>query len=191
MKLGLLIQNIKSLRFFPALWVAKHSSQCDIVNYERDRWLELNGITERGTRGFLILMSMFPEFRSLVYHRTGAKWLRHFAKGQTNLYFHTPSNKIGKGLVIWHGYSTVINAESIGEDCMIWHNVTIGKKSINPVNDRPIIGDNVRISTGSIVLGEITVADGSTIAAGSILIDSVTTKNALVAGIKAQEKSKL
>ncbi len=187
---GLLLERIKALRFYPALWTVKKSRAREIIEYEQAQWLRFNHINETGYRGFLILMSKFPEFRSLVYHRTNAHWLRHFASGQSNLYFHTPAKKIGKGLVIWHGYSTVINAESIGENCMVWHNVTIGKKSIAPVNDRPIIGNNVKISTGSIVLGDINIADGATIAAGSTVIESCETPNALITGVKASEKRK-
>lgn len=190
MKFGTLIHYTKALRFLPALWMAKKSPARSVIEYEQTQWLKANHIEANGTAGFFILMAKFPEFRTLVYHRLNANWLRRFAKGQTNLYIHTPSDKIGKGLIIWHGYSTVINAESIGEDCMVWHNVTIGKKTILPINDRPRIGKGVKISTGSIVLGEIAIADGSTIAAVSTVIDSIATTNALVTGIKASEKNR-
>ena len=173
---------LKSLRYIPSVVVVNCSSNKNIIKYEINRWLNANHISKSGLKGFIHLMTAFPEFRSLVYFRTNCKWLRHFAKGQTNLYFHTPSEKIGKGLVIWHGYSTVINAESIGENCMVWHNVTIGKKSIDPINDRPKIGNNVKICTGSIVIGDIDISDGVTIGAGSVVAKSVSDTNAIVVG---------
>jgi len=89
-------------------------------------------------------------------------------------------------LVIWHGYSTVINAESIGNDCSIWHNVTIGKKSVKSINDRPTIGNNVSVCTGAIVVGKIDIADDVVIGAGSTVIDSIPDKGSLVVGNKAK-----
>lgn len=185
--LGTLIYWIKNVRFLPALAVFLTSKKHELVHYECERWLLCNNFKESGRKGFVVLMSRFPEYRSLFYYRTGCNWLRHFAKGQTNLYFHTPSDRIGKGLVIWHGYSTVINAQSIGENCSVWHNVTLGKKTTQPVDDRPIIGDNVSVCTGAIVVGDIKIADGVTIGAGSVVVDSIHNKNAVVVGPKAKE----
>ncbi len=183
--IGQILFRIKSFRFIPALLVVKKSKYRDVVEYERNVWLKSNHIPCFGDIGFLTLMTKFPEYRSLVYHRTGCGWLRHFGKGQTNLYFHTPSNRIGKGLLIWHGYSTVINADSIGENCSIWHNVTIGKKSVMPINDKPVIGNNCSICTGAIVIGGINIADGVIIGAGSTVVDSIEVKEAIVTGQKA------
>lgn len=187
--IGNILYALKAIRFLPAYIVSKRINS-DLISYERDRWLELNGINQKGLFGFLTLMMNFPEFRSLLYHRTGCQWLRHFGKGQLNLYFHTPSDKIGKGLMIWHGYSTVINAQSIGENCSIWHNVTIGKKTIDShLNDKPVIGSNVSICTGSIVLGDIIVASGVTIGAAAIVVEDIKTENAVVIGEKAHIKN--
>lgn len=184
--IGELLFRLKSLRFIPALIMSSVSKSAGVIAYERDRWLACNNMQMKGTRGFLCLMMKFPEFRSLVYYRTGCGWLRHFGRGQSNLYFHTPSEKIGKGLIIWHGYSTVINAESVGNDCSIWHNVTIGKKSVMPIEDRPTIGSNVSICTGAVVIGKIDIADDVVIGAGSTVVDSVPAKGSVVAGIKAK-----
>lgn len=98
-----------SLRFVPHIFVYYHSRiRHTVLDYERDMWLSRNRFQKKGIRGFLFLLNMFPEYRSLFYHRTGAHYLSLFARGQNNLYFHTPSSQIGKGLVIWHGYSCVV-----------------------------------------------------------------------------------
>lgn len=167
---------LMSLRLLPHLIVyySTAANLRSLLDYERDRWLSVNALPKKGLRGFLYLLNMFPEYRSLFYHRTRSEWLNIFAKGQTSLYFHTPSDKIGKGLVIWHGYSTVINAVSIGEDCEIWHLVTIGKQRTEPgVLDKPIIGNNVKVCTGSICIGAIRLCDRCTVAAGSIVVRDV------------------
>lgn len=181
-----IIYAIKLIRFIPAFLMLNTSRNKHIILYEVERWLAFNHINTSVNKGFFVLMQMFPEFRSLVYHRIGSNWLRHFGKGQINLYFHTPSHKIGKGLMIWHGYSTVINAETIGENCSIWHNVTLGKKTILQIDDKPRIGNNVSISTGSIIVGDIEIADGVTIGAGTVVVSSVKKENVTVVGIKGR-----
>lgn len=177
---------ILSVRYIPhvIVYYSQSKKNLELLNYERDLWLERNRFKKHGVRGFLFLLNMFPEYRSLFYYRTSCKFLSFFAKRQTNLYFHTPSSKIGKGLVIWHGYSTVINAESIGENCQIWHLTTIGKKTTLPQNDKPIIGDNVSISTGAIVIGNIRIGANSVIGAGSTVVHDVP-ENSVVIGVAA------
>lgn len=181
---------IKCLRFIPAIIIFKTSSQNEEFEYELYRWSIVNRYNKSGIQAFLHFMYCFPEYRSLFYHRTGKNWLRHFAKGQTNLYFHTPSKNIGIGLVIWHGYSTVINAQSIGKNCSIWHNVTIGKKTTDSIEDRPKIGNDVNICTGVIATGNIRIADGVTLGAGSVVVDSILKEGSVVVGQKARVISK-
>ncbi len=90
--------------------------------------------------------------------------------------------------MIWHGYSTVVNAKEIGENVQIWHNVTIGKKTTKLVDDRPIIGNNVSICTGSILIGDISIADNVVIGAGTVVVDSVLKSGCKVVGNKGIEK---
>ena len=181
-----LFSLIRSLRFvFHVLIFYTSPLRTSVLEYERDRWLELNHFPKRGLSGFLLLLNVFPEYRSLFYHRTGAKWLSFFAKGQTNLYFHTPQENIGRGLVLWHAYSTVINAQSVGNDCQIWHLVTLGKKDISQKENRPVIGSNVSICTGSVVIGDIHIGDNSLIGANSVANKSVP-ENCVAVGTPIQ-----
>jgi len=146
------------------------------IDYEIVRWHETHHLPPRhGIRGLMNLLASFPEFRSLFYFRTKAKWLSFFAKGQNNLEFYTSPENIGKGLIIWHGFSTVINVNSMGEDCQIWQNVTLGKKTTDMVDDRPIIGNGVAIAAGAIAVGRINIADNVTIGAGAVVVKDVPT----------------
>ena len=178
-----------SLRFIPHIIIYYQSRNRDLLDYERNRWLCLNRFPKQGVRGFLMLLITFPEYRSLFYFRTGKQWLNIFAKGQTNLYFHMKSEQIGKGLMIWHGYSTVLNAISIGEDFQIWHNVTIGKKTTSELNDKPTIGNNVSICTGAVVIGEITIGDNSIIGANTTVVKDIP-ENSVAIGASANIKQK-
>ena len=94
------------------------------------------------------------------------------------------SDQIGRGLIIWHGYSTVLNASVIGKDFQVWQNVTIGFDQPH-VGGIPTIGDNVRIYTGAIVVGDITIGDNAIIGAGSFVAKNVPA-NAVVAGNPAR-----
>lgn len=76
-----------------------------------------------------------------------------------------------------HGDSTFINASEIGERCYVNQNVTIGTVG----NKTPTIGNNVRVATGAIVLGDITIGDNVVIAAGAVVVKSVPS-NCMVAG---------
>lgn len=175
-----IISYIKSLRFVFHLMAFYMSSQRALLEYERDKWLERCHFNKRGLPGLLLLLNTKPEYRSLFYLRTGQDWLRMFAKGQTNLEFYMPSENIGAGLVIWHGFSTVINAKKIGRDCQIWQNVTLGKKNAGEKDDRPILGNNVAVSAGGVIVGDIAVADCVTIGAGAVVVKDVDISGAIV-----------
>jgi serine O-acetyltransferase len=68
------------------------------------------------------------------------------------------TNTIGPGLFIQHGFSTIISAKSIGKDCWINQQVTIGYSN---VTDCPTIGDNVTIHAGAKVIGKVTIGNNA------------------------------
>lgn len=175
-----IIGYIRSLRLIPHIILFYASKDRALLEYERDSWLRSHHLKSTGLRGFLLLLNSLPEYRSLFYFRTDQNWLSVFAKGQNNLEFYTPSEKIGKGLVIWHGFSTVINVESMGEDCQVWQNVTIGKSSTGGAKNRPTIGNRVRVSAGAIAIGEICIGDDAVIGAGAVAVKDVPAGNLVV-----------
>ena len=129
---------------------------------------------------FIRMCAAFPEYRSLFLYRIGevGKLLFYFVPCCKNLHFITDSKSIGKGLVLWHGYSTNIFAESIGEICEIWHNVTIGRA--HNLGRRPRIGSNVKICTGAIVIGDIEIGDNVVIEAGAVVTKSIPANSVVV-----------
>ena len=90
----------------------------------------------------------------------------------------TKSENIGSGLVLWHGDSTIIFAESVGENCEIWHNVTIGRA--HGLGRRPRIGNNVKVCAGAIVIGDIEIGDNVVIGAGAVVTKSVPANSVVV-----------
>jgi len=74
------------------------------------------------------------------------------------------TREIGEGLYIPHGFSTTIGATSIGKNCSINHNVTIGTYGEKP---RPVILDNVIINAGAAIFGNITIGNNVIIGANA------------------------
>jgi len=84
--------------------------------------------------------------------------------------------KIGPGLVLPHPFGIVLGSAKIGENVTIFQNVTLGARVFDgayKLDTRPIIGDNVIIGCGAVVLGPITIGEGAVIAANSLSIKDV------------------
>lgn len=121
------------------------------------------------------LLLFRPEFRNVFYIRVGIlKYFLCYLPPLRSLYINTPSTNIGGGLYIEHGFSTIINADKIGNNCWINQQVTIGSNTSKYLgNGIPIISDNVKIFSGAIVIGKINVGRNSIIGAGATVVRDV------------------
>jgi serine O-acetyltransferase len=88
---------------------------------------------------------------------------------------------IGEGLYIQHGMCAVIGGRSIGKNCWINQQVTIG---FSNETDRPTIGDNVHVTAGAKVIGNITVGDNVIVGANAVVNKNVPP-NCTVVGVPA------
>lgn len=130
---------------------------------------------------FCRFMTFHPEFRSVFYFRVrSARPLSFLLKPMPTLFIHTKD--IGPGLFIQHGFATIITAKKIGSNCWINQQVTIG---FNNKPDAPTIGDNVTISAGAIVIGDVVIGDNARVGAGSVVTKDVEP-NTVVAGVPAR-----
>jgi serine O-acetyltransferase len=97
-------------------------------------------------------------------------------------------SSIGENLRLPHPQGIIIGeGVKVGNNCTIYHNVTLGKK-YGPLAEAgyPKIGNNVIIYTGAVILGDITVGDNSIIGANSIVLDDVDA-NTVCVGIPAKK----
>ena len=175
---------LNSGRMIPhlALFVAHGSGS--VVQIELVRWAQLlYEQTPRRRREklwmFLKLMTLHREYRNVFYLRAGLAgrvfaWL---CPPLASLEI-TPSD-IGAGLFIQHGMATLVSAERIGTNCWINQQVTIGYSNRT---DRPVIGNNVRISAGAKIIGKVTIGDNAIIGANTVVLSDVPP-NATVLGV--------
>ncbi len=104
--------------------------------------------------------------------RIYSNWIR----AVTGVEIH-PAAKIGRRLFIDHGMGVVIGATAvIGNDVMIYHDVTLGARTNEPGKRHPSIGNNVVIGAGARVIGDITIGDGVRITANMVVIKSVPAR---------------
>ena len=90
--------------------------------------------------------------------------------------------EIGGGLIVQHGYATIIAPRKIGKDCWINQGVTIGYTNDN---DCPTLGDNVTVYAGAKILGNVRVGNNVIVAANAVVVKNVED-NCIVGGIPAK-----
>lgn len=136
-------------------------------------------------------------FNVVLLYRVGNFFVRHRVKFIPDLIKYrmlkkyacdfSPYAQIGEALMVHHSVGIVIGHEVImGSHCEIFQNVTIGSNR-KEVNGRymPIIGDNVSIGSGAVVVGPIHIGDNVSIGANSY-VDKDIPDNVVVAGIPAK-----
>jgi serine O-acetyltransferase len=91
-----------------------------------------------------------------------------------------PAAKIGRRFFIDHGMGVVIGATSnIGDDVMLYHDVTLGARGIEQGKRHPTIGNDVVIGAGARVLGNLTIGAGSRIGANAVVTKDLAPKTDL------------
>ena len=161
----------------PLLLARRLSDQGATIDADVSRWYDVTSPPCRRDRALLWFLARYPEFRTLFYYRLRrgnlagaacAAFLGLCYRGERTL--HLASSEIGPGLFIQHGFATIVAARSVGANCWINQQVTIG---FDRPEARPVIGDNVAIHAGAKVLGDITVGNGARIGANAVVLEDV------------------
>ncbi|MDQ6715110.1 MAG: serine O-acetyltransferase [Actinomycetota bacterium] len=118
-------------------------------------------------------------------YRVPARVLSLVARALTGVEIH-PAATIGRRFFIDHGMGVVIGETAIvGDDVMIYHDVTLGGRSLRKVKRHPTVGDRVTIGAGARILGDVTIGDDAQVGANSVVTKDVPA-GAVAVGIPAQ-----
>ena len=147
-------------------------------------------------RSRLEIFLLYPGVHATIYHRIAHFFYRHklkfiarcisqWSRCWTGIEIH-PGAKIGRRLVIDHGMGIVIGETAeVGDDCLIYHGVTLGGTGKEGGKRHPTIGNNVMIACGAKVLGPFRVGDNARIAANAVVLQEVPD-DATAVGIPAK-----
>ncbi len=143
------------------------------------------------------VVTCYPGLHALVWHRNVAhplwragfqwlaRWLAHWARFGTGIEIH-PGASIGRRVFIDHGMGIVIGETAIiGDDCTLYHGVTLGGTSWNKGKRHPTLGRGVVIGAGAQVLGPIEVGEGAKIGSNAVVVREVPP-GATAVGIPAR-----
>ena len=147
-------------------------------------------------RTTLEVVLLYQGFHALFYHRQAhwlykhkhfflARALSQFARHMTGIEIH-PGAKIGKRLFIDHGMGIVFGETAeIGDNCTIYHGVTLGGTGKDTGKRHPTLGNNVLIGAGTKVLGPVYIGDNARIGAGSVVLRNLPA-NCTAVGVPAE-----
>jgi len=135
-------------------------------------------------RSTLQILLLYPGVKAVRSHRKAhwcykhglfflARMISQISRRRTGIEIH-PGATIGKRLVIDHGMGIVIGETAeIGDDCLIYHGVTLGGTGKDVGKRHPTVGNNVVIGSGAKVLGPFSIGDNAKIGAGSVVLKEV------------------
>ncbi len=144
-------------------------------------------------RNVFEIVTTYPGFHAVVLHRAshslwngGWKWLARilslFSRWLTGIEIH-PGASIGRRFFIDHGMGVVVGETAvIGDDCTLYHGVTLGGTSWKKGKRHPTLGNDVVVGAGAKVLGPITVKDGGRIGSNAVVVKDVPA-GATIVGI--------
>jgi len=142
------------------------------------------------------VVTCYPGFHALLIHRLAhglwrmrLRWLArlvsHASRFLTGIEIH-PGAAIGRRVFIDHGMGVVIGETAeIGDDCTLYHGVTLGGTTWNKGKRHPTLQRGVVIGAGAKVLGPIVIGEGAKIGSNAVVVRSVPA-GATALGIPAR-----
>jgi serine O-acetyltransferase len=144
-------------------------------------------------QSYFEIFTTYPGVHAVLIHRLShrlwngklkwvARWLSTMARWWTGIEIH-PGAQIGHRFFIDHGMGVVIGETAvIGDDCTLYHGVTLGGTSWRKGKRHPTLGKGVVVGAGAKILGPITIGDGARIGSNSVVLRNVPA-GATVVGI--------
>jgi serine O-acetyltransferase len=159
---------------------------------------DIRTVRERdpAARSALEVILCYPGVHAIWGHRvahalwgagwlTLARWVSHASRFMTGIEIH-PAARLGQGLFIDHGMGIVIGETAeIGDDCTLYHGVTLGGVSWNQGKRHPTLGNGVVAGAGAKMLGPIRVGDNAKVGSNAVVVRDVPA-GATAVGIPAR-----
>ncbi len=161
-------------------------------------YMDAKNIYEKdpAAKSILTVILLYQGFHILILYRIShffykrkmyflARLISQIGRFLTGIEIH-PGAKIGKRLFIDHGMGIVIGeTATIGDDCTIYHGVTLGGTGKERVKRHPDIGNNVMIGCGAKILGPIKIGNNVKIGANAVVTKTIED-NVTVVGIPGE-----
>ena len=159
----------------------------------KELYLDAKNIRDKdpASKNILYVIFLYPGFHALLFYRMAhflnnlnwkfiARLISQLARFLTGIEIH-PGAKIGKRLFIDHGMGIVIGeTTTIGNNCTIYHGVTLGGTGKDKYKRHPDIGNNVIIGCGAKVLGPIKIGNNVKIGANAVVLKEVADDSTIV-----------
>jgi serine O-acetyltransferase len=122
-------------------------------------------------------------------HHLAARVLSQWTRSITGVEIH-PGATIGRRFFIDHGMGVVIGETAeVGDDVMLYHDVTLGGRSLEKVKRHPTVEDGVTIGAGARVLGPIVIGAGAQVGANAVVVHDVPP-GSVVVGVPGQVRER-
>ena len=169
-----------------------------LLNFFYELYLDAKNIAEKdpACNSVISVILLYPGFHVLFFYRISNFLYRHglrfiprmisqFARFITGIEIH-PGAEIGKRLFIDHGMGIVIGQTAqIGDECTIYHQVTLGGTGKGEGKRHPTLKNNVIVGAGSKILGNIIIGNNVKVGAGAVVLKDVED-NVTVVGVPAK-----
>ena len=144
------------------------------------KWLisEINNIAEKDPAvKHKIEVFLYPSLHAII--------ISQISRFFTGIEIH-PAAKLGNKIFFDHGMGIVVGETAeIGDNCVIYHGVTLGGVSTSKVKRHPTLKNNVSVGAGAKLLGNIVIGNNVRIGANSVVLKDIPDE-AVAVGIPAR-----
>lgn len=159
----------------------------------KELYIDAKNISDKdpASKNVLYVIFLYPGFHALLFYRIAhffnniklkfiARLISQFARFLTGIEIH-PGAKIGKRLFIDHGMGIVIGeTTTIGDNCTIYHGVTLGGTGKDKFKRHPDLGNDVIVGCGAKVLGSIKIGNNVKIGANAVVLKDIPDDSTVV-----------
>lgn len=159
----------------------------------KELYIDAKNISDKdpASKNVLYVIFLYPGFHALLFYRIAhflnniklkfiARLISQFARFLTGIEIH-PGAKIGKRLFIDHGMGIVIGeTTTIGDNCTIYHGVTLGGTGKDKFKRHPDLGNDVIVGCGAKVLGPIKIGNNVKIGANAVVLKDIPDDSTVV-----------